>query len=264
MRLATWNVNSIRSRIDRVTSWLERADVDVLAMQETKCKDEQFPTLPFASLGYEVVHTGSSQWNGVAIASRVGITDVAVGFDGQPTWEDASEARALGATCDGVRVWSLYVPNGRTVDSPHYAYKLDWLAALRRTASGWLAEDPRAQIALVGDWNIAPTDEDVWDIEVFRHSTHVTEPERAAFRAIEAEFPDVVRPFAPGPENFTYWDYTQLRFPRREGMRIDFVLGSPTLAERVGHAEIVRAERKPGKKGTPPPSDHAPVLVDLT
>lgn len=263
MRLATWNVNSIRSRIDRVTSWLERADVDVLAMQETKCKDDQFPTMPFAALGYEVAHVGHNQWNGVAIASRVGLDDVALGFTGQPAFNEADEARAIGATCGGVRVWSLYVPNGRTVEDPHYTYKLEWLAALNNTAAGWLADDPTAPIALVGDWNIAPTDDDVWDVEVFKGSTHVTEPERAAFRAIEGRFADVVRPFAPPPGNFTYWDYTQLRFPKRQGMRIDFILGSPGLATRVTHAEIARDERKPGKKGTPAPSDHAPVWVDL-
>ncbi|KQY08195.1 exodeoxyribonuclease III [Mycobacterium sp. Root135] len=263
MRIATWNVNSIRSRIDRVTSWLERADVDVLAMQETKCKDDQFPTMPFAALGYEVAHVGHSQWNGVAIASRVGLDDVELGFAGQPAFNDADEARAIGATCGGVRVWSLYVPNGRTVEDPHYTYKLEWLAALDKTSSGWLADDPTAPIALVGDWNIAPTDDDVWDVEVFKGSTHVTEPERAAFRSIEGRFADVVRPFTPPPGNFTYWDYTQLRFPKRQGMRIDFILGSEALAARVTHAEIARDERKPGKKGTPAPSDHAPVWVDI-
>ena len=259
MRLATWNVNSIRSRIDRVTDWLQRADVDVLAMQETKCTDDQFPTMPFAALGYEVVHCGHNQWNGVAIASRVGIDDVQLGFDGQPAWNDTVEARAIGATCDGVRVWSLYVPNGRTVADPHYTYKLEWLAALTNTAAGWLATDPAAPIAMVGDWNIAPTDEDVWDVEFFRGSTHVTEPERAAFTAVvDAGFTDVVRPFTPGPGVYTYWDYTQLRFPRREGMRIDFVLGSPALAARTTGALIDREERK--GKGA---SDHAPVIVEL-
>jgi exodeoxyribonuclease III len=259
LRLATWNVNSIRARVGRVVDWLARADIDVLAMQETKCADDQFPTLPFFELGYEVVHCGFNQWNGVAIASRVGIDDVQVGFEGQPSWSDTSEARALGATCAGVRVWSLYVPNGRTPDSPHYFYKLDWLAALRDTAHKWLTDDPRAQIALMGDWNIAPTDDDVWSVDFYRGSTHVTEPERRAFNAIvDAQFADVVRPFAPGPGTYTYWDYTQLRFPKRQGMRIDFILGSPALAERVTHAEIVREERK-GKA----PSDHAPVLVDV-
>jgi exodeoxyribonuclease-3 len=266
MRLATWNVNSIRARVDRVTDWLERADVDVLAMQETKCSEEQFPAMPFLAAGYEVVHCGFNQWNGVAIASRVGLDDVQVGFEGQPTWSDkpdveaAAEARALGATCDGVRVWSLYIPNGRFVSSPHYDYKLEWLAALRNTAHSWLTEDRSAQIALVGDWNIAPTDEDVWSPEFYANSTHVTPPERAAFNAIvDAQYADVVRPFTPGPAVYTYWDYTQLRFPKNRGMRIDFILGSQAFAARVTHAEIVREERK-GKA----PSDHAPVLVELS
>jgi len=265
VRLATWNVNSIRARVDRVTDWLVRADVDVLAMQETKCSDAQFPAMPFIAAGYEVVHCGFNQWNGVAIASRVGLDEVAVGFDGQPTWSDkpdveaAAEARALGATCSGVRVWSLYVPNGRFVGSPHYVYKLEWLAALRDTARTWLCGGSSAQIALVGDWNIAPTDEDVWSVGYYQGSTHVTGPERSAFNAIvDAGFTDVVRPFTPGPAVYTYWDYTQLRFPKNRGMRIDFILGSPALASRISHAEIVREERK-GKA----PSDHAPVLVDL-
>jgi exodeoxyribonuclease-3 len=261
MRLATWNVNSIRSRADRVAAWLERSDVDVVALQETKCRDDQFPEMMFNALGYEVAHVGHSQWNGVAILSRVGIEDVQIGFPGQPRWGEtpAEEARALGATCGGVRVWSLYVPNGRTLTDPHYQYKLDWLAALRATAAGWLADDPAAQVALVGDWNIAPLDDDVWDMSVFAHSTHVSEPERAAFRAVvEAGFADVVRPYTPGPGVYTYWDYVRLRFPRREGMRIDFVLGSPALAARATGALIDREERK--GKGA---SDHAPVIVEL-
>jgi exodeoxyribonuclease-3 len=267
LRLASWNVNSIRTRVGRVTDWLARADVDVLAMQETKCTDDQFPTLPFYELGYEVAHVGFNQWNGVAIASRVGLDDVEVGFDGQPTWSNkpprqvqaAAEARAMAATCAGVRVWSLYVPNGRALGEPHYTYKLDWLAALRDTAECWLRDEPSAPIALVGDWNIAPTDEDVWSMEFFEGCTHVSEPERQAFNAIvDARFADVVRPFAPGPGVYTYWDYTQLRFPKRQGMRIDFILASPALAVRVVDAAIVRDERK-GKS----PSDHAPVLVDV-
>ncbi|MBS4728471.1 exodeoxyribonuclease III [Mycobacterium sp. SM1] len=265
MRLATWNVNSIRIRLDRVLDWLGRAEVDVLAMQETKCADDQFPALPFFERGYEVAHVGFNQWNGVAIASRVGLRDVEVGFAGQPTWrnspegEPTAEARALAASCGGVRVWSLYVPNGRALDDPHYAYKLDWLAALRDTAEGWLRDDPSALIALAGDWNIAPTDDDVWSVEFYRGSTHVSEPERKAFNAIiDAQFTDVVRPFTPGPGVYTYWDYTQLSFPKGRGMRIDFILASPALAARVTDAQIVREERK-GKA----PSDHAPVLVDV-
>jgi exodeoxyribonuclease-3 len=261
VRIATWNVNSIRTRADRVAAWLQRRDVDVLALQETKCRDDQFPEMVFSALGYEVAHVGYSQWNGVAILSRIGIEDVQIGFPGQPCWGEKSEteARALGATCGGVRLWSLYVPNGRTLSDPHYRYKLDWLAALKETAAGWLAERPEQPTALVGDWNIAPENDDVWDMAVFAHSTHVSPPERAAFRAIvDAGYADVVRPHAPGPGVYTYWDYTQLRFPRREGMRIDFVLGSPTLAGRVTGALIDREERK--GKGA---SDHAPVVVEL-
>jgi exodeoxyribonuclease-3 len=259
VRIATWNVNSLRARLDRVQAWLQRSDVDVVALQETKLRDEQFPTDVFEQLGYEVAHLGHSQWNGVAIVSRVGISDVERGFAGMPTWGDPAEAeaRALGATCGGVRIWSLYVPNGRTLEDPHLAYKLDWLAALKATGEGWLKADPTAQIALVGDWNVAPRDEDVWDIAAFEGSTHVSAPERAAFNGVvEAGFADVVRPHTEGA--FTYWDYQRLRFPKKEGMRIDFVLASAALADRVKGASIDREERK--GKGA---SDHAPVIVDL-
>lgn len=261
MRLATWNVNSVRSRADRIVDFLQRSDVDVLAIQETKCKDAQFPYQRFTDIGYEVAHVGTSQWNGVAIASRVGLADVQVEFDGQPGFSKDGppepEARAIAATCGGVRVWSLYVPNGRTLEDPHYRYKLEWLAALRADARAWLAADPEARIALTGDWNVAPTDDDVWDPAVFEGSTHTSQPERDAFAAIVDEgFADVVRPFTPGPGVFTYWDYTQLRFPRKEGLRIDFVLASPKLAAQVTDAAIDREERK--GKGA---SDHAPVVV---
>ncbi|MGW0005297.1 exodeoxyribonuclease III [Nocardia grenadensis] len=270
MRLATWNVNSIRSRQDRVLAWLDRQDIDVLAIQETKCRDDQFPFERFAEAGYEVAHVGLNQWNGVAIASRVGLDDVEIGFPGQPGFDrDAAdtlipsptvEARALGATCDGVRVWSLYVPNGRALADPHYEYKLAWLAALRDNAARWLATDPQAKTALVGDWNIAPTDDDVWSPELFAGRTHVSQPERDAFTAItETGFTDVMRPFAPGPGVYTYWDYTRLRFPRKEGMRIDFVLASPALAATVVDAGVDREERK--GKGA---SDHAPVIAEFT
>jgi exodeoxyribonuclease-3 len=265
MRVATWNVNSIRARVGRVVDWLVREDVDVLALQEIKCTPAQFPREAFERAGYELAVHGLNQWNGVAIASRVGLDDVRVGFDGQPSWSSkpevaaTAEARALGATCDGVRIWSLYVPNGRALGDPHYTYKLEWLAALRDTAAGWLRDDPAAQIALAGDWNIAPTDDDVWSTEFYAGATHVSEPERRAFAAIvDAQFTDVVRPFAPGPGVYTYWDYTQLRFPKRQGMRIDFILASPALADRVTDAQIVREERK-GKAA----SDHAPVQIDI-
>lgn len=260
VRIATWNVNSIRTRVDRVTGFLERHDVDVLMIQETKCREDQFPAEAFTEAGYETACWGVNQWNGVAVASRVGLDDVARGFEGQPEFGDIVEPRALAATCGDVRVWSLYVPNGRELDHPHYDYKLAWLDRLHDQAAGWLADHPQDQIALTGDWNIAPEDHDVWDMEAFEGRTHVTEPERSRFDAfIEAGFSDVVRPHTPGPGVYTYWDYQQLRFPKREGMRIDFVLGSPALAERVSGAFIDREERK--GKGA---SDHAPVVVDLT
>ena len=267
MRLATWNINSIRSRADRVLAFLERSGTDVLALQETKCKDEQFPREVFEAAGYEVATSGHSQWNGVAIISRVGIADVERGFVGQPAWgeEPVVEARALGATCSGVRVWSLYIPNGREIDNPHYAYKLEWLARLKEQAASWLtpgsdgAGDPTAQIALVGDWNIAPLDEDVWDIDVFVGRTHVTPAERAAFAAFaSAGYTEVTREHIP-TRTFTYWDYQQLRFPRNEGMRIDFTYASATLAARVTGVTVDRDERK--GKGA---SDHVPVILDLS
>ncbi|TSD57657.1 exodeoxyribonuclease III [Aeromicrobium piscarium] len=260
MRIATWNVNSIRSRIDRVLAFLERHDVDVLAIQETKCREDQFPGLELQSMGYEFAHFGVNQWNGVALISRVGLTDVQRQFaDDQPHFGDILEPRAIGATTGSIRMWSLYVPNGRELDHEHYAYKLDWLKRLEVAGRGWLEADEQAQVALTGDWNIAPEDDDVWDIAEFDGKTHVSEPERAAFSSIvEAGFSDVVRPHAPGPGVYTYWDYQQLRFPKRQGMRIDFVLGSPALSARVTDAFIDREERK--GKGA---SDHAPVVVDL-
>ena len=257
MRLATWNVNSLRPRTDRVEAFLQRHDVDVLALQETKAKIDQLPLMGLQSLGYEVAAAGTSQWNGVAIISRVGLDQAQVGFEGMPGFGEpvAEEARAIGAVCGGVRVWSLYVPNGRKVDDPHYHYKLDWLARLREAALAWQGEDT----ALVGDWNIAPLDEDVFDMAQFKTSTHVTGPERAAFQAfLDDGYADVVRPHTPGPEVYTYWDYYRQRFERNRGLRIDFVLGSPTFAARVSGAFIDRDER--AGVGA---SDHAPVVVDL-
>jgi len=261
MRIATWNVNSIRSRIDRVEAFLTRHEIDVIALQETKARDDQWPLMGLEAMGYEVATLGHSQWNGVAIASRVGLGDVRHGFEGMPQWGEplASEARALGATCGGVQVWSLYVPNGRALGDPHLTYKLEWLDRLRTAAHGWLKDDPAAQIALTGDWNIAPQDDDVWDMSVFAKSTHVSPDERAAFQAfVDSGYVDVVRPHTPGPDVYTYWDYYRQRFERNKGMRIDFILGSPALAGRVRGAEIDRDER--AGKGA---SDHAPVVVDL-
>jgi exodeoxyribonuclease-3 len=265
MRIATWNVNSIRARSQRVVDWLVREDVDVLGMQEIKCKPEQFPYDVFEEAGYQVQLHGLSQWNGVAFASRLPIEDVTIGFEAVPGFSKGiphgvdvpMEARALGVTVAGVRLWSLYVPNGRALDDPHYAYKLDWLAALRADVVAWLAAEPSLPLVLMGDFNIAPLDSDVGDPSFGPGSTHISAPERAAFAAFEeAGLTDVVRPLVP--EGYTYWDYKQLRFPRNEGLRIDFVLGSAGLAELVTDARIDRDERRGDA-----PSDHVPVVVDL-
>jgi exodeoxyribonuclease-3 len=256
VRIATWNVNSLRSRIDRVEAFLERHDIDVLAVQETKAREDQLPLMGLQGRGYDIVAAGYDQWNGVALISRVGIEDVSVGFPGMPDFNERSEARALGATCGGVRIWSLYVPNGRKPDDPHYVYKLDWLQRLREAAASWLD----APTALVGDWNICPTDDDVFDVTQFKNSTHVTPAERASFQAfLDGGWAEVTRPHAPG---YTYWDYYRQRFERDRGLKIDFVLGSPALASRVTGAFVDRDERDP-KVYAGSPSDHAPVVVDL-
>jgi exodeoxyribonuclease-3 len=265
MRLATWNVNSIRARVDRIVDFTVRESIDVLAMQEIKCKAEQFPFEKFEEAGYHVEAHGFSQWNGVAIASREPIEDVETAFPGMPGFakghegpDAPQEARAIGATVGGVRVWSLYVPNGRALGDPHYDYKLHWLKALEEHTRATLQADPDLPLALVGDFNIAPTDADNGDPAVVPgFSTHVSPLERDAFAALEsAGLQDVVRPLVPA--GFTYWDYKQLRFPRNQGMRIDFILGSRALADAVAGAAIHREERKGDG-----PSDHVPVVVDL-
>jgi len=266
MRIATWNVNSIRARSARVVDWLVREDIDVLAMQEIKCKPEQFPAEAFEEAGYELAIHGLSQWNGVAFASRHPMTDVATSFPGMPGFLKGQEgpglpleARALGVTVNDLRLWSLYVPNGRALDDPHYAYKLDWLARLDEHARAELSAHPGLALALMGDWNVAPLDSDVGDPTLIPGvSTHISSPERAAFEAFSAAgLTDPVRPLVP--EGFTYWDYKQLRFPRNEGLRIDFILGSPAFTDLVTAASIHRNERKGDA-----PSDHVPVVVDLT
>nr|MBS1899893.1 exodeoxyribonuclease III [Actinomycetota bacterium] len=265
MRLATWNVNSIRTRVTRTVEFAVREDIDVLAMQEIKCKPEQFPYAPFEEAGYHVEVHGLNQWNGVAIASREPMTDVRTAFDGMPGFAKGHEgpdapleARALGAIVNGVRVWSLYVPNGRSLDDPHLAYKLHWLDALRTSTAAELEAKPGLPLALVGDFNIIPFDHDNGDPDiVVGKSTHVSPEERTAFFALEsAGVHDVVRPLLP--EGYTYWDYQRLKFPRNEGIRIDFVLGSTAFADAVKGASIHREERK-GEQ----PSDHVPVVVDL-
>jgi exodeoxyribonuclease III len=259
VRIATWNVNSIRSRIDRVEAWLQRSDIDVLAIQETKATDAQFPFERLRTLGYEVAHHGLNHWNGVAIVSRVGLSDVSPSFLDAPAWGDPPvvEARALTATCGGVKITSVYVPNGRHIGDPHMVYKLDWLARLRDQARK--SVDAGETAAIMGDWNIAPQDEDVWSMEYYLDKSHVSPGERAAFQGIlDTGFVDVVRPHTSEPGTYTYWDYTRLAFQKRRGMRIDFILGTPAFADRVVGAAIDRGERK--GKGA---SDHAPVVVQL-
>ena len=258
MQIATWNVNSIRARAPRVISFLERTQVDVLAMQEIKCKPEQFPMAEFEAIGYKVIAHGLNQWNGVAFAHKEHLEpgDIEFSFPQQPMFKDVLEARALGATFNGVRVWSLYVPHGRGLEDPHMSYKLEFLERLGSHVAEELEEDPDAQIALVGDFNIAPLDSDVFNVNFF--DTHVSEPERDTFEIFEQiGFTDLHRQFVP--EGYTYWDYKDLRFPRNEGMRIDFVLSSPALTERISSGSIERDERK--GEG---PSDHVPVTATIS
>ena len=226
-------------------------------MQEIKCKPDQFPYKAFEDAGYQITMHGLNQWNGVAFASRITAEDVEIGFSGMPEFKEVQEARAIAATFDGIRLWSLYVPNGRTLDDPHFPYKLEWLDRLAAVTAETLENEPDVHLALMGDFNIAPLDTDVWDINFFAGSTHVTPEERQAFEAFEQiGLQDVVRPRIP--EGYTYWDYQQLRFPRNEGMRIDFILGSEAFAEKVKSASIERDERK--GEG---PSDHVPVVVEI-
>ena len=256
MRLATWNVNSLAVRLPRVLEWLAATRPDVLCLQETKVSDDAFPHAALAELDYTAASHGTGRWNGVAIVSAVGVGEVRRGFAGEPGFPDP-EARAVAATCGGVRVWSVYVPNGRTVDDPHYAYKLAWLAALREVIAAELPANP--QLAVCGDFNVAPTDDDVWDPAAFVGATHVTVAERAAVAALrETGFVDVTARALKGSQPFTYWDYRAGNFHKGLGMRIDLVLLSTGLAAHVSDAYVDRDARK-GKL----PSDHAPVVVDL-
>lgn len=262
MRICVWNVNSARTRLDRMTEVLRRDDIDVLAVQETKCKDEQFSASAFEDMGYQVAHHGFSQWNGVAIISRVGLDDVQRAFPGQPGFnkdpeaDPVVEARHIAATCGGIRVHSLYIPNGREIGDPHFEYKLEFLEMLRQHVYATLSDDPKAKFMMGGDFNIAPTDGDVWSMAAFAGKTHVTAPERAAFYALEqAGMAEVTRQFTPN--QWTYWDYKGGRFFKDEGMRIDFQLASPALAAQAASGFIDIEERQ--GKGA---SDHAPVIVD--
>jgi exodeoxyribonuclease III len=258
VRIATWNVNSVLARLPRLTEWLEQAAPDVVCLQETKVADGAFPAGSVTPLGYQVAHHGEGRWNGVAVLSRAGLEDVEPGLPGDPGFPDPGtrEARSLAATCGPVRVRSVYVPNGRAPGDPHYAYKLRWLAALR-AAVGADAAGGRP-FALMGDFNIAPADSDVWDPAAFAGSTHVTPAERAELAALRGSgLTDLLPRIAKG-DPFTYWDYRAGSFHKGMGMRIDLVYANAALAGAVTDAWIDREARK--GKG---PSDHAPVVVDL-
>ena len=267
MRIATWNVNSLKARLEKVVWWLERAKPDVLLMQETKLADIDAPIATFQQAGYELAHHGEGRWNGVAIASRVGIADVISNF-GQPLRpqttpdvpddEPLAEARMVSAVCGGVRVVSLYAPNGRSLDSPFYQAKLVWYERLAR----WLAEshDPGEAMALGGDYNIAPANADVWDPEACHGGTHVSERERAAFARLTSwGLVDIYRLRQPEAGRYTWWDYRAGNFHKNFGMRIDHLLVTEVVARRARWAEIDREARK----GKPIPSDHAPLVIDL-
>jgi len=277
VRIATWNVNSLKARQEAVENWLSRAAPDILLIQETKLTDADAPVMAFAMAGYQLAHHGEGRWNGVAIAARDGLTvsDVVTNFGdgpvrdsgpggagaevtGEDDFDPFDEARMIAATIEGIRVVSLYAPNGRVVGSPFYAGKLAWFARLAR----WIRETTTPDDALVigGDFNVAPTDLDVWDAAAVHGGTHVSEPERAAFRALlEPGLIDAYRAQRKEPGRFTWWDYRAGMFHKNLGMRIDHLLVSAPVAARVVGAEIDRDARK----GPPVPSDHAPLLIDL-
>jgi len=250
--IATWNVNSLKARLPRVEEWAERVQPDVLCMQETKMADADFPLLTFQEMGYEAVHHGEGRWNGVAILSRVGIADVVYGFaDGI---EPDTDARLVTATCGGVRVLTVYVPNGRSLEDDHYQYKLSWLARLRAHLDA--VADPANDVVVLGDWNIAPEDRDVYDPKAFEGATHVSDRERKALDEIKGfGLVDVFRQRYEADGLYSWWDYRGGNFHKKMGLRIDYLLASRSLAARSVSDLVDRNARK-GQK----PSDHAPVL----
>ncbi|MFI9272708.1 exodeoxyribonuclease III [Kitasatospora sp. NPDC052896] len=263
VRIATWNINSVTARLPKLLEWLEGAKPDVLCLQELKCAADAFPYEEVSALGYQTEAHGTGRWNGVAILSRLGFADVVRDLPDQPGYlaDDALlptlEPRAIAATCGPVRVWSVYVPNGREVDHAHFRYKLDWFEALRAA----VREDAAGgrPFAVLGDFNVAPTDEDVFDPAAFEGLTHVTPAERAALAALrEAGLADVLPRPLKYDRPYTYWDYRQLAFPKNRGMRIDLTYGNAAFVNAVTDSYVDREARK--GKGT---SDHAPVVVDL-
>jgi exodeoxyribonuclease-3 len=265
MRIATWNVNSIRTRKSLVIDFLHTSDIDVVLMQETKCRDDQFPFADFEAAGYEVAHFGLNQWNGVGIASRLPLQDIEQGFPGMPGFskdpaaEPALEARALSATVEGFRLCSVYVPNGRALDDPHLDYKLRFIQALGEHYRSYQELPGAVPVAIGGDFNVAPEDSDVGDPAfLVPGTTHTSEVERGALQAFlaRAGLQDTVRPLVP--TGYTYWDYKQGKFPKDHGMRIDFIYGSDSFASQVSHASIEKDQRI--GEG---PSDHVPVVVEV-
>ena len=256
IRVATWNVNSLRARLERVLEWCEDIEPDVLCLQETKLDNDAFPTLDFHRLGYESAHFGQGRWNGVAIISRVGLESVVDNF--APGVDPDHEARIITATCADIRVSSVYVPNGRAIDDDHYVYKLSWMDRLVEHLAADTSAD--APVIVTGDFNIAPTDLDVYDPGALIGSTHVTDAERRRIAALESwGLIDVTRDRHPGvPGIYSWWDYRNGSFHKGHGMRIDLVMASRTVLERTRWTVIDRSARK-GQQ----PSDHAPVLVDL-
>jgi exodeoxyribonuclease-3 len=256
MRIATWNVNSLKARLGRVEDWIGYARPDVLCLQETKLSDGAFPAMAFQALGYDSAHCGQGQWNGVAILSRIGLDDVVAGFSDQAE-DDRDEARLLWGTCGDVRIGSVYVPNGRSVGSSHYEDKLAWLNRLQHHVETTC--DPTGDLVLCGDFNVAPDDRDVWDPTKLHGGTHVSGPERAAVAALDNwGLHDTFRRCYDDVGLYSWWDYRAGDFHQGRGLRIDLVLATKPMAERVTYALIDRFARK--GKG---PSDHAPLLVDF-
>ncbi len=252
MRIATWNVNSIRARHGRVVDWLERSDVDIVLLQETKCKDDAIEFDEYERLGYETAHFGVDHWNGVAILSRIGMDDVRRGFSGVAR-APFDEARVISAVCAGIRFWSVYVPNGRELDDPHYLFKLVWLERLRASID---LSEPNF---VAGDFNVAPADADIYDPSRWKKRTHASPPERAAIVALtDLGLRDVMREHHPGEGVFTWWSYRPNQYEKNQGLRIDLALCSEEVANRVTSVTIDREERA-GLR----PSDHAPVIVEV-
>lgn len=256
MRIASWNINSIRTRVDQTIEWSVANDADVVLLQETKCGDADFPFEAFRDAGYDVAHHGVDHWNGVAIVSRIGIDDVQRGFTG-PQREPFTEPRVIAATCGGVRVWSVYVPNGRELGDPHYLHKLVWLERLRSELVSADAVGGRSIVA--GDFNVAPADQDIYDPKRWRRRTHASPAERQGItNLLDLGLVDLARQRHPDTPEFTWWNYRPGQFDKDAGLRIDLALCSPSIAEQASAVWVDRSARAHER-----PSDHAPLVVDL-